>query len=119
MKYSTLIHYKGTKIFNTFNTRIPISLVERGLGLIRFTDLSLNDSMLFLNCNSIHLFFMKMPIDVIFLNKEYKIIFIAENIKPFSKPLIHIKTKHIIEAKTGFIHKNKIHLNEYIIRKEA
>lgn len=37
----------------------------------------------FPNCNSIHTFFMKVSIDVIILNKEYKIIYIKTNFKPW------------------------------------
>ena len=37
----------------------------------------------FPKCNSIHTFFMLKPIDVIMTDKNYKIIYIYKNIKPY------------------------------------
>ena len=38
---------------------------------------------LFPNCNSIHTFFMKEKIDVLLLDKDYKILFIYINLSPW------------------------------------
>ena len=35
-------------------------------------------------CNSIHMFFMFFPIDVIFLNEANEVVFVKENVKPWS-----------------------------------
>jgi len=52
---------------------------------------------LFTNCNGIHTFFMKQNIDVCVLDKDYKIIYLKENIKPYFIlwPIKH--GKHTIE----------------------
>ena len=39
---------------------------------------------LFKKCHSIHTFFMKQHIDVCMLDKNYKIVFKKENVKPYS-----------------------------------
>ena len=44
---------------------------------------NINSSLLFDKCNSIHTFFMKENIDIIFLDKSGQIIDIKENIKPY------------------------------------
>ncbi len=36
----------------------------------------------FPKCNSIHTFFMRVPIDVVMTNKNYNILFIYKNFKP-------------------------------------
>ena len=44
---------------------------------------NINISLCFPKCNSIHTFFMLKPIDVIMTDKNYKILYIFKNLKPF------------------------------------
>ena len=46
----------------------------------------------FPRCNSIHTFFMKIPIDVIMTDKDYNILYIFNNLKPNK---IILPKKHI------------------------
>ncbi|MFA9397888.1 MAG: DUF192 domain-containing protein [Clostridiaceae bacterium] len=59
------------------------------------------DAILIKPCNSIHTFFMKFPIDVIFLNEEMKIVKKIENLQP-SKIVFPVKSSvMVMEFKTG------------------
>jgi uncharacterized membrane protein (UPF0127 family) len=42
-----------------------------------------NYALLFKNCRSVHTFFIRFNIDVVFLDKENKVIKIVKNLKPF------------------------------------
>ncbi|MDR2395916.1 MAG: DUF192 domain-containing protein [Endomicrobium sp.] len=42
-----------------------------------------NYALLFKNCKSIHTFFMRFNLDIIFLDKENKVVKIVKNIRPF------------------------------------
>jgi uncharacterized protein len=55
---------------------------ERGQGLLGCKGLAEGHGMLISPCNSIHTFFMKFAIDVIFLSKEDQILTIKHNMKP-------------------------------------
>ena len=44
---------------------------------------NINICLCFPKCNSIHTFFMLKPIDVIMTDKDYKIIYIFKNLKPY------------------------------------
>ena len=44
---------------------------------------NINTCLCFPRCNSIHTFFMLKPIDVIMTDKDYNIIYIFKNVKPF------------------------------------
>ena len=44
---------------------------------------NINNCLCFPRCNSIHTFFMLNPIDVIMTDKNYKILYIFKNVKPF------------------------------------
>jgi uncharacterized membrane protein (UPF0127 family) len=42
-----------------------------------------NYALLFNNCKSIHTFFMRFNLDIIFLDKENKVVKIIKNVRPF------------------------------------
>ncbi len=55
---------------------------ERGRGLLGCKGLEEGYGMLISPCNSIHTFFMKIPIDVVFLSNTNQILTIIHNMKP-------------------------------------
>lgn len=59
------------------------------------------------NVNSIHTFFVRFPIDVIFLDNEGRVLKLAK-IKPFSISPIVFGAKTTLELKSGSIEKFKI-----------
>lgn len=80
--------------------RIADTFLERFKGLMGKT---LNDSegLWIEPCNSIHCFFMKIPIDVLFLDQDNKIIHKISHMKPCSVSPI-IKGAHsVIEGPAG------------------
>ena len=58
------------------------SLFSRMKGLLGRPDLDNHHTLWILNCNSIHTFFMKFSIDVIFVNKGLIVKAVYRNIKP-------------------------------------
>lgn len=69
---------------------LPIKILEynsfwkrfKGL-MFRFQPIE-NEGILIEPCNSIHMFFMFFAIDVVFLNDRNEIVFIKEDLKPWS-----------------------------------
>lgn len=64
MEYKLCTKFKDRLIGNCFKKEIKKILV-------------------FPKCNSIHTFFMRIPIDIIILNKDKEIIYIKKNLKPW------------------------------------
>lgn len=114
MKQIKLFHYRRSKLLNNFTSKIPTTIIEKGIGFINQRKISSNQTMLFTNCNAIHMFFMKSSIDVIFLDKEYKVISTHRAVKPYSLPLINVKAKHTLEAGLRFIDIHDIKINDKI-----
>ncbi|NQT90360.1 MAG: DUF192 domain-containing protein [Candidatus Omnitrophica bacterium] len=56
---------------------------QRLRGLMFFKSYPYEGALLFDNCSAIHTFFMRFPIDVIFLNKEKVILKICHGLKPW------------------------------------
>ena len=84
---------------------IADNVVSRGLGLIGRGGWKRN-GMLLKDTNAIHTVFVRFPIDVIFLDKDFKILRVVENMEPFRFSPIVWNAKHVLELPTGTI-KNK------------
>lgn len=64
------------------------------------------DGFLIKPCNSIHTFFMHYPIDVVFLDKNYKVVKIIYNLNPWRMTLVYLNSHQVLEMKAGTLNKN-------------
>lgn len=62
----------------------------------------------------LHMWFVFYPIDVIYLDKNKKIVEIKENFKPFSYFSPKNKAKYVIELKNGKVSKTSSKKGDYI-----
>ena len=77
------------------------------MGLMGKT-LNESEGLLIKPCNSIHCFFMKIPIDVVFLDKDSEVVHRIDGMKPWSiSPIIKNATV-VIEANAGALKEIKI-----------
>lgn len=53
--------------------------------------------------NSIHTFFMNYSLDLIFLDKKFKVVKVIKNMKPWRMTLIYLRSFHVLEIKSGTI----------------
>jgi uncharacterized protein len=104
------IYVEEKKIID--NAKIAKSFFDRTLGLMFKKNIDFNSGLLIKDCNWIHTFFMRFPIDVIYIDKNNKIIDIQKNLKPwtFAKP--RFKSKHVLELKGGFLDKFSVKVKE-------
>lgn len=58
-------------------------------------------------CSSIHTFFMKFPIDVLFLSSDFEVLAIVENIAPFRFSRVIHGARMVMELPAGTIKKTK------------
>jgi uncharacterized membrane protein (UPF0127 family) len=90
---------------------IANSPISRMVGLLGRKGIDNGKGLMITACHSIHTFFMKFPIDVIYMDKDLKVLKITENLKEFrldSGPsgtcqTLELKAFYIkaIEIKTG------------------
>ncbi len=71
---------KGTVIAQ--QARLASSLGQRMKGLLGQDSLSANEALILKSCSSIHTFFMRFSIDVLFLDKDMQIIRLFRNMPP-------------------------------------
>lgn len=82
---------------------IAKTIWQRGKGLLGRKTFGQGKALVLWPCDSIHTFFMQFTIDVIFVDKENKIIGVYKNLKPFRITRIYFKAKYAIELPAGTI----------------
>ncbi len=65
-------------------------------------------------CNSIHTFFMRFPIDVVFVSREGKVVKTFENFSPFRiSPWIR-KARSVLELPIGELERSNTQIGDYL-----
>lgn len=102
---NTLLGDKIT-VANTF--------ISRFLGLMPKKSLNSGEGLIISPCNSIHMFFMKFAIDVLFIDKNDNIVHIEENIRPWNVSKIVRGSKYVVELPTGTVISTKTEVGDNI-----
>ncbi len=94
--------------------RVAQDLKSRHVGLLNRGSMGVDEGLLIKPCNSIHTFFMKFGIDVVFLSRQGMVVKIAKNIKPFRLESCHIKGYMTLELTGGVLKEFDIKIGDYI-----
>ncbi len=81
--------------------KLADTFFTRGLGLMFKKEMTDFDGILIKPSNSIHTFWMRFSIDVIFLNKDLEVIKVFENLKPWRMTWPYLKASQVLELKAG------------------
>ena len=74
---------------------------SRFMGLMGRRGWASSDGMVIEPCSSIHCFFMRMPIDVAFVDRDWRVLQTVEALKPWRVGPIVRKTKRVVELPVG------------------
>lgn len=103
--------YKGERLIANFRVELAITDNERQKGLMERKDLPIDCGMLFIfNKEDIHYFWMKntyIPLDMIFINSDMKVVGVYKNATPLSEESINIgkPSKYVLEINAGLSEK--------------
>jgi uncharacterized protein len=81
--------------------RVAEKMLERMVGLMFRAEMNGFDALLIKECRSIHTFFMRYPIDVVFLNASFEVRKIIRNIKPWRMTWIYFSASQVLELRAG------------------
>ena len=101
-----IIEVKQTKYRICSNLKVANTIFSRLLGLMFKKSMLGFDGLLIDPCNSIHTFFMRFSIDVIFLDSDNRIVKIIHSMKPWKMTWIYFKAKKVLELKAGTLNDN-------------
>lgn len=94
--------HKETQTFLGKDIRLADNALSRMKGLM-FAKEMIGDGLLLDPANSIHNCFVRFPIDVIFINSDFKIIKIIRSFKPWRFSWIYFKATKVLELPEGCI----------------
>jgi len=76
---------------------------QRMKGLLGTREFPQGEALVITHCQSIHMFFMKFPIDVVFCDQHNKVVGLCSAIRPFQLSPIFFKASYAIELPSGSI----------------
>ena len=88
--------------------------ISRFFGLLNKKTIVDGEGVFLTPCNSIHMFFMKFPLDVVFLDRKYKVVKIMEDLKPWKISPVVFKAQSVLELPVGSIKKYQIAENDVL-----
>jgi len=92
---------KGTVVAD--NAVIASTFFKRLKGLLGRKSIEKGEALIIQSCNSIHSFFMRFPIDVLFVNKTDKVVAVTNSFAPFRISKIYFTASYVIELPAGSI----------------
>lgn len=87
------------------NTTIADTLFKRIKGLLGRKDFNKGEALIIKPCNSIHTFFMRFPIDVVFVDAKKRVVKTISNMRPFRISGICLKARFSVELPAGSLQK--------------
>lgn len=94
---------------------IANSLFKRTKGLLGRKEFKTGQAIILKPCNSIHTFFMRFPIDVLFVSKDNRVIKAISRLKPFQLTYIYWNATFAIELPAGIIQSTSTHQDDLLI----
>jgi uncharacterized membrane protein (UPF0127 family) len=91
---------------------IADNFFKRFIGLIFRKEISSEEGLILEDCYSIHTFWMRFPVDVIFLDSYNTIIRIYHSLKPFRITPVVQNAKRVLELKAGVARKLCLKVND-------
>lgn len=93
---------------HSLRTRVARSPWQRAVGLIGRTSIGADDAVLFERCSSIHTLFMRMPIDVVFLDGERRAVKTFSNVPPWRLYVGCREARSVLEMAGGELQRRGI-----------
>lgn len=98
--------------------KVANNILTRFKGLMLRSSLNEGEALIITPCNSIHMFFMRMPLDVLFVNNKNEVVAIVENIKPWRMTKMYWDADYVVECPIGTVSKYNIEKGNVLILKE-
>jgi uncharacterized membrane protein (UPF0127 family) len=90
------------------------SIFSRFKGLLGTRELPDGCGLLLDPCNGIHMFWMTYAIDAIFVDRDYKVVGLVSNIKPWQVSKVFRNARACLELPTGTIEKSSTQLGDVL-----
>ncbi len=93
--------------------------VSRGLGLMGKKGLPSDGGLIIEPCSGVVSFFMRFPIDVVFLDSESRVVHLIEDLRPWKASKIVRASKLVVELPVGTISRTQTQMGDTVTLAEA
>ncbi|MCX7977393.1 MAG: DUF192 domain-containing protein [Bdellovibrionaceae bacterium] len=95
------LHSETRSIVLVERLHLAGTILSRMIGLIGRNEITSDEALWINPCNSIHTFFMKFPIDCVFLDKNMKVCAVRSGVKPWRILWPVFAAKSVVEMRSG------------------
>lgn len=95
------------------------TFLERLVGLLGKKGVAADEALLLAPCRSIHTFFMKFPIDIVFLTRKGRVIALIPHLKPNRLTRIYFSAAQALECAAGTIERWRLKKNQILELRSA
>lgn len=92
---------KNTNQILCHHFKIASTFFERLIGLMFSQSIQPYDGLLIKRCKSIHTCFMRYAIDVVFLDRKYKVVKVIPSMKPWRLTSFYWRASQVLELPSG------------------
>ncbi len=94
--------------------QVADSLWQKTVGVMFWQNFGELNGLLLTDTSAIHTFFVRFPLDLVFLNKNSRVIKTIENLKPWRLSPIVWQAKNTLELPAGSISKHKLAVGDLV-----
>jgi len=113
------------KILNTTRQTVLVPQAEKAdtpwsrlKGLLGRHAILPEEGLIITDCRSIHMMFMRFPIDVVFVDRYHMVIGVVKNIKPFRLSPYFLRASYVVEMYPGRIEKSLTQIGDQLLIEE-
>ena len=88
--------------------------LARMIGLLNRSEILPHQGLLITKCNSIHMFFMKFSIDVLFVSRDHQVVGLVKGIKPFRLSRTYFTASYALELAPGAIDNSQTEVGDQL-----
>lgn len=94
--------------------KIAKTYLSRAFGLIPYSKLEEDEGLIISNCQCVHTFFMRFPIDVIFCTKDNKVIHIEHNLTAWRISSFCRSSSYVVELAANCAKRLNIQIDDVL-----
>ena len=101
---------------STLGTAIEVAATaaKRARGLLGREALAAGEGLLFKHCSSLHTFFMRFPIDIVYADKDGRVLKIATAVPPFRMCMAPRRSFYALELPAGSLVGTNTHVKDVL-----
>jgi hypothetical protein len=95
--------------------RLADTALSRMIGLLRNSELHPGCGLLIAPSSGVHTFGMRFPIDIVALDRHFRVRGVWENVGPFRIAAVGLKTHQVLELPVGAIRESHTQVNDQLV----